>query len=242
MSVHYGKVNADPYTMAEDRMTGRFPVSSRSTVRAYGTTLLRPGHFLLDGIGADFAAHGDRVWRSSYLAMDWLSDNPPLRGGRVLELGCGWAPLSAFCVRRFGMSATGLDIDPAVAEAADMQARVNGVELDFLEGSWADLDWDDLQDTDLVVGADICYWESQAAALADVVRKAASFDASIVLADPGRPSFDRLVRDVEDSDRFMAEVVDRSSGKPVPMDGKLVVRAGRCRHWERGHDPGPEGD
>lgn len=205
-------------------MSDRFSSTTRHTYRAYGLTLLQPGHFLLDGVD-EFKAHGDRTWRSSYLAMDWLLRNPP-GPGKAMELGCGWAALAVLCAKRFGMEVVGVDIDPEVAAAADILSRVNGVDLDFMEGSWSQLADDDLRGVDLLMGADICYWESQVDELFGTMRQAMRCGVGTVLiADPGRPSFDRLAGRVR-RDGIRCRKLKHSVGRPVPTSGYLLVVEG----------------
>ncbi|HAU03039.1 MAG TPA: hypothetical protein DCS26_08690, partial [Porticoccaceae bacterium] len=36
------------------------------------------------------AAHGNKVWRSSFVLMDYLSTWGVPAGAQVLDIGCGW--------------------------------------------------------------------------------------------------------------------------------------------------------
>ena len=40
--------------------------------------------------GYEPTVHGDKVWTSTYLMMDFLKEFPLKKGLRVMEVGCGW--------------------------------------------------------------------------------------------------------------------------------------------------------
>ena len=42
---------------------------------------------------SNHAAHGNKNWRSSFVLMDYLTNDPPKSGEKILDIGCGWGCL-----------------------------------------------------------------------------------------------------------------------------------------------------
>ena len=55
--------------------------------------------------------HGHKVWKSSFLIMDYLDRHPIKQGSRVIELGAGWGLLSIYLNRTFDARVTAVDAD-----------------------------------------------------------------------------------------------------------------------------------
>ena len=71
--------------------------------QAYGMYLLSSQHRLIRRLKRVYepSIHGNKMWKASFLLMDYLLHNPVRRGVRVMELGCGWGPGAVFCAHRF---------------------------------------------------------------------------------------------------------------------------------------------
>jgi predicted nicotinamide N-methyase len=165
--------------------------------------------------------HGHKVWPSSLVLMDYLQQRGiPLRT-RVLELGCGWGLVGIACAKLFQAQVTGLDADAAVFPYLQLHAQRNGVHLATRHGTFADLTPQDLAAFDLIVGADICFWEELVDPLYQVVRHGvAAGVADILVADPGRPPFDALcARCLPQGD---AEVLAWTMTTPVKESGRIL--------------------
>jgi hypothetical protein len=79
------------------------------------------------------------------------------------------------------------------AKSWQLHAQRNGVHIAPWHGSFADLTPADLAGFELIVGADICFWEELVDPLYRLVRHGvAAGVADILIADPGRPPFDEL--------------------------------------------------
>ncbi|MGI9326501.1 MAG: class I SAM-dependent methyltransferase [Pseudomonadales bacterium] len=140
------------------------------------------------------SAHGHKTWNSSYNIMDYLLYHPMPRGSRVLEIGCGWGPASVFCARKFGAKVTGLDIDPNVFPFLDLVAGLNDVKVAHLVSNYKKLTREQLQEFDIIIGSDVCFWDKLVKPLADLSQRA--LDAGVkrvIVADPGRPTFYSMV-------------------------------------------------
>ena len=140
---------------------------------------------------------------------------------RVLELGCGWGLVGIACAKTFQAQVTGLDADTAVFPYLQLHARRNGVHIATRHGTFADLGPQELAAFDLIVGADICFWEELVDPLYQLVRHGvAAGVAEILVADPGRPPFDDLcARCVQQGD---AEVLAWAMTTPVAESGRIL--------------------
>src|SRR5262249_30718235 len=140
---------------------------------------------------------------------------------RVLDLGCGWGLVGIACAKTFQAQVTGLDADAAVFPYLQLQALRNGVHITTHHGTFADLIPQELAMFELIVGADICFWEELVDPLYQLVRHSiAAGVAEILLADPGRPPFDELcARCVQHGD---AEVLDWAMTTPVAESGHIL--------------------
>ena len=47
------------------------------------------------------AAHGNKNWRSSFVLMDYLKNDPPKSREKILDIGCGWGLVSIFLSKNF---------------------------------------------------------------------------------------------------------------------------------------------
>jgi len=165
------------------------------------------------------SAHGNKVWRSSLVMMDYLYDNPLPDGSRVMDLGCGWGFGGIFLAKRQRAMVTAVDIDPSVEPFLNLQAATNGIEtvteltapgqLCFQPGRFEKLSQQQLGGQHTLIGADICFWDELAELLFKLIRRALKGGCQqIIIADPGRPPFWGLV------DRCI-EVLDGRHGVEV---------------------------
>jgi len=170
--------------------------------------------------------HGHKVWPSSWVLMDYLHQRAVPPRAHVLELGCGWGLVGIACAKLFQAQVTGLDADAAVFPYLQLHAQRNGVHIATRHGSFADLTPPDLAAFELIVGADICFWEDLVDPLYRLVRHSiAAGVAEILVADPGRPPFDELcARCLPQGD---AEVLAWTMTTPVKESGRIlrVIRA-----------------
>ena len=169
---------------------------------AYGIYLFTSKHPLVRKLKriAQPSVHGHKTWSSSFLIMDYLQHNPLTAGERVLELGCGWGPASVFCASQQQARVTGLDVDDSVFPYLDMMAATNDCRVRPLHASFGDLKTAQLEKYDCIIGADICFWESLTDDLFKLFRRAKKAGVKrIILADPGRSTFEALLQKCEKS-------------------------------------------
>jgi predicted nicotinamide N-methyase len=165
--------------------------------------------------------HGNKTWGSSFLIMDYLKKHPLPAGSRVLELGCGWGPAGIFCAKQFGAEVTGVDADSAVFPYLELHARENGVAIATHCARFEKLTTGMLGQYDVIIGADICFWDELAVVLKNLVNRAVRAGVKqILLADPGRPPF----LDLADYcvDKHCAEFLAWSTTRPRRSTGCLI--------------------
>jgi predicted nicotinamide N-methyase len=153
--------------------------------------------------------------------IDYLSQRAVPPRARVLDLGCGWGLVGIACAKMFQAQVTGLDADPAVFPYLQLHAQRNGVHLATRHGTFADLTPHQLATFELIVGADICFWEELVDPLYQLVRQGvAAGVAEILVADPGRPPFDELcARCLAQGD---AEVLAWATTTPTKESGRIL--------------------
>src|SRR5439155_26803730 len=199
----------------------RTPMQER---QAFGLTILHPSHPEVQRLQYDAARpslHGHKVWPSSFVLLDYLSQRGVPPRARVLELGCGWGLVGIACAKMFQAQVTGLDADAAVFPYLQLHAQRNGVHLATRHGTFADLTPQELAAFELIVGADICFWEELVDPLYQLVRHGvAAGVAEILVADPSRPPFDELcARCLQHGD---AEVLAWATTTPTRESGRIL--------------------
>jgi predicted nicotinamide N-methyase len=190
-----------------------------------GITALRSGHPGVRKIKRQqqgHSAHGNKVWRSSFVLMDYLITYPPNPGDNVLDIGCGWGLTGLFLAKHYGALVTGIDIDENVEPYLALQAEVNQCNMTFQARGFESLTATDLGNIQMLMGTDICFWEELIDPLFNTMQLAISAGVeTILIADPGRPPFWELVDRCALS--FGAEVVTRRIYEPWKTEKYILV-------------------
>lgn len=193
-------------------------------LKAYGVYLLKSPHRFVRRLKKQYepSVHGHQTWQSSFLVMDYLLEERPKKGSKIMEIGCGWGPASVFCARRLKAEVTGVDMDADVFPFMDVLASLNGVQVTPLQKSFAALKKRDFSDQNLVIGSDICFWDELVVPLHRLIRRA--LDAGVervVIADPGRSPFFELLKECRKS--MDCELLNWYAVEPKRFEGHLLV-------------------
>ncbi|MDE0747368.1 MAG: methyltransferase domain-containing protein [Porticoccaceae bacterium] len=136
------------------------------------------------------SAHGNKVWRSSFVLMDYLTTYPPKASSKILDVGCGWGLTGIFLAKHYSAKVTGIDIDPSVETFLQLHASINKCSIVFQAKGFESFAKDDLSAYDEIIAADICFWDEMVDPLFDFIGLALEAGVRrILIADPGRPPF-----------------------------------------------------
>jgi predicted nicotinamide N-methyase len=133
---------------------------------------------------APLAPYWSVLWRSG-VALAREVAGLPLRGQRIVELGCGLGAPSLAAAGR-GADVLATDRDPAALELLESNAKRNGVQVET-----ARFEWSDAQALiarapfDLVLAADVLYERPAVARLLGLLPQLAP---EALIAEPGRPA------------------------------------------------------
>lgn len=190
----------------------------------HGIKALKPNHpdvakLLQDGFQpSDF---GSRIWRSSYLLIDYLSNNSLPNTHKAMELGCGWGLAGTYLQKTFDVDVTAIDCDADVFPFQQLLCRHNGISMHTRHCSLSGLCKHDLRDIDLMIGADICYSAGNALdieKLCDHMTRQQGVE--LILADNGRPPFWDLARRLKR--HFSVELMPVTLELPTAVNGHIL--------------------
>lgn len=172
--------------------------------------------------GHEPTIHGNKLWKSSCLLIDYMKKNPPEHTARVLDVGCGWGISGIWCAKKFGSQVTSVDADPKVFPYLEATAAINGVSTEHQVSRFEKLKKRQLSQFDMLIAADICFWDELVDPVTKLVDRAVKAGVKhIIIADPGRPTFtemaERCVR------KHYAEIIDYDVKKPIKATGYLMV-------------------
>jgi predicted nicotinamide N-methyase len=134
--------------------------------------------------------HGHRLWGASRLLMDYLTQHPLEKNLRILDIGCGWGITSVFCAKQFQATVIANDADPAVFTYVDFLAQLNHCQTESLIQPFDQINTATLNTIDILIGADICFWDHLAEPVFNLIQRAVATGVKkIIIADPNRPPF-----------------------------------------------------
>ena len=191
----------------------------------YGVYAFKKNHPVIKALREEMpepVIHGHKVWDSSLLIMDYLENNPVEKQSRIMELGCGWGVLSAYCAKTFDAKVIGVDADEHVFPFLDVHADLNGVEIKNKVCKFEKLKKSQLGKQDLIVGGDVCFWDELTEALYTTIKKSVKAGAGkIIIADPGRSPFFNLAKRCKKE--FGAKKIEWDIYYPKRATGYLLI-------------------
>ncbi|MBL4679653.1 MAG: methyltransferase domain-containing protein [Pseudomonadales bacterium] len=193
---------------------------------AYGVKILNSRHKDIQSLkraGNIAEMHGNKFWNSSFLIMDYLKKHPLKKKVRILEIGCGWGLLGIYCAKQFDARVTGVDIDKNVLAYMDLHAKINKVDVVTSQCSFEQLTTKNLQVFDIIVGADICYWDEMTKLLLNLIARAKKAGVKqIIIADPCRQPFTDLAELCKKKYKNVS-VEEKFLKRPVPASGEILI-------------------
>ncbi len=203
--------------------------SCRSEVNAYGVRALLSRNSRIRKLKRKHipTIHGTKQWSASWLLIDYIHSCGMGRDSRVLDVGCGWGLAGIYCAKGHGATVTGVDSDPEVFPYLRLHARLNGVNIDTMSLDFDSLNHSLLAGIDVVIGSDICFWDTMVEPLKALIRRAiVSGVRAVIIADPGRPPFEDTARYFTRNN--MGRVFDWTARAPHSTQGRILrVESGK---------------
>lgn len=190
----------------------------------HGLKALKPNHpevLALQDCGHLPREFGSRIWRSTYLLVDYLAHHLAEGIERAVELGCGWGLAGLYLQKFRGINVTATDIDHNVLAYQQLLCEHNDTAVESCQSSVRDLCRWNLQTTDLLIGADICYCDDIAAGISDLCGHLANQGGGqLILADSGRRPFQQLCTRL--GRRYKTTVTQISLNLPTTVQGQIL--------------------
>ena len=195
----------------------------KKEIDAYGIKVLLSSHPAIRSLKRQFipSSHGNRFWWSSWLLMDYFKRNGLPKKSRILEVGCGWGLASIYCAKSHKAAATGADIDRNVLPYGRFHAEINNVNVSFIQKSFEQFSKRDLENYDIILGADICFWDNMTGLLKNLILRAKRAGVKqVFISDPVRSPFERLC-EYFNRERG-GEVLDWTASEPREILGQIL--------------------
>jgi predicted nicotinamide N-methyase len=168
--------------------------------------------------------------------MEVLKNHGLSSGLNVMEVGCGWGLAGIYCAKNHVANVTCVDIDSEVFPYLSLHSDLNRVQVSTLCMGFDEIESRQLAGIDVLIGADICFWDEMADSLqALIIRALAAGVRLVVIADPGRVTFEVLETYFVAHHRGQAS--SRSVRRPFPVCGRVLVVGSLCRGQDWAPDP-----
>lgn len=166
--------------------------------------------------------HGNKLWKSSCLLIDYMKKNPPEHFNSVIDVGCGWGVSGIWCAKKMGSKVTSVDADPDVFPFLQATAELNGVKTRALVSRFEQLSTKQLSKFDMLIAADICFWDELVNPVYNMVNRAVKAGVKhILIADPERSTFHEMAERC--MDKHCADVIDWKTSSPIKARGAIMV-------------------
>lgn len=166
--------------------------------------------------------HGNKFWSSSYLLMDYFTQNNLQAGTKVLELGCGWGLASIWLNKNQNTINTAVDADADVFPYLDLHASINNAQVETWQTRFEKITTGQLDEFDVVIAADVCFWDELTRIHFNLIRRALKAGVEkIIYADPEREPFLELAQMC--SDKLFADIHEVDLTPDIKAHGGLMV-------------------
>ncbi len=166
--------------------------------------------------------HGNKLWKSSCLLIDYLGKHPPAHTDSVIDVGCGWGIGGIWCAKTFGSQVTSMDADENVFPYLDAVAELNGVQTEHLVNRFEKLTTRKLARYDMLIAADICFWDELMEPVESMIDRAVRAGVKhILISDPERSPFLEIAQRCQQ--RYGAELFDWRTRGSVEASGAILL-------------------
>jgi predicted nicotinamide N-methyase len=167
------------------------------------------------------SAHGNKLWKSTWLLVDYLHRRGLPEDLRVMEVGCGWGLLGIYCAKKYGARVISVDLDPEVLPYLELHARINEVKLSIMRRDFDSVRSKHLKEVDLLLAADVCFWDTLEKPLKNLTLRALRAGVKqVLISDPGRPPFEDV------GEYFVSkrggEILDWTAQRPRRTEGRIL--------------------
>jgi predicted nicotinamide N-methyase len=153
--------------------------------------------------------------------MDFIEKLGMPKRIRLMEVVCGWGLAGIYCAKNHGAIVTCVDIDAEVFLYVRLHAGIKKVDIQTMQVFFDGISGKNLKDIDVVIGADICFWDDMVTYLKALILRALGADTQLVLiADPGRSPFETMGSYFLENQQ--GEIMNRSINHPYPIQGRLL--------------------
>jgi predicted nicotinamide N-methyase len=136
-------------------------------------------------------------------------------------LGCGWGLAGIYCAKKHNALVTGVDVDSEVFPFLGLHAAINKVRITTLKRNFDGLTGKHLVDFDVLIGADICFWDELTYSLKRLINRAMRTGPHmVIIADPGRPTFDELAKYFVEKEG--ADLLEWTVQRPRRIQGRIL--------------------
>ena len=116
-------------------------------------------------------------------------------GSHILDVGCGWGLGGIYCAKNHHATVTGVDIDSEVFPYLRLHAKINNVQIHTMEKCLEEITIGQLKAFNILIGADICFWDTMVESLTGLINRALEAGIqSVFITDPGRSTFKKLAK------------------------------------------------
>ena len=199
--------------------------STRQSHKFRGVTIPTGSHPAIRRVkrnGTAPSIHGNKLWKSSCLLIDYLHKNPPEHSRKVIDVGCGWGIGGIWCASKLGAKVTSMDADPDVFPFLEATAELNDVETRQMVSRFEKLSKKKLGGYDMLIAADICFWDELVDPVAKMVDRAVKAGVKqILIADPERSTFFEMAERC--MEKHCAEIIDWRTKGSIKASGAILV-------------------
>ncbi len=198
-------------------------IKSKTEIRAYGIRVLLSRHPAIRKLKRDYfpSSHGNKFWTSSWLLIDYLKRKGLSKDSRVMEVGCGWGLAGIYCAKKHYARVIGVDIDTDVFPYLHLHADANNVSIITINKGFDRLNRRLLSKIDVMIGADICFWDDMIHPLRRLILRALRAGVRLVLiADPVRSPFEELCKYFQE--KRDTQILDWSVQCPRHIQGQIL--------------------